>query len=229
MRRRIILAALFASAAAPAFAQRPLLDSLTQADASRGIRDALGLAAINATSRLSQPNAFFGSPRIRIPLPGVLGQTQRSLRSFGMAGPLDDLELSLNRAAEATMPQAAGLFSDAVRTLTLADAIQIVRGPENAATLYLRDRTGTRLTRLIRPPMTRALTDSGAFSLLTLATRELGLSSLRRDLRTEVIDFSVTKALDGAFLYIADEERAIRRDPVRRTTDILRRVFGPGM
>jgi hypothetical protein len=224
--RRALLSALMATAAAPALAQQPLLDALTQADASRGVRDALGLAAMNATTRLAQPDGFWGDGRVRIPLPGVLGQSQRALAGFGMAGPLDELQQSLNRAAESTMPRAAGLFADAVRSITIADAIDIVRGPEDSATRYLRGRTETRLTSLLRPPMTEALTQSGAFTLLRAALREVGLASMTRDLRSEIIDFSTAKALDGCFFFIAEEERAIRRDPVRRTTDILRRVFG---
>jgi hypothetical protein len=224
--RRAVAIALVASAAAPAFAQQPLLDSLTQADASRGIRDALGLAAMNATTRLAQPDGFWGDGRVRIPLPGVLGQTQRALAGFGASGPLDELQLSLNHAAESAMPRAAGLFVDAVRNITIADAIDIVRGPEDSATRYLRGRTETRLTSLLRPPMTQALTQSGAFTLLRAALREVGLASMTRDLRAEIIDFSTAKALDGCFFFIAEEERAIRRDPLRRTTDTLRRVFG---
>lgn len=222
--RRVFVAALLA--ATPAFAQAPLLDSLTQRDASRGVRDALGLAAMNATTRLGQPNGFWNDGRVRIPLPGVLGQSQRTLSNFGMSGPLDNLQESLNRAAESTMPRAGALFSEAVRNITIADAIDIVRGPEDSATRFLRDRTGTRLTSLLRPPMTEALTQSGAFALMRTALREVGLASMTADLRTEVINFSTTKALDGCFFFIAEEERAIRRDPVRRTTDILRRVFG---
>lgn len=226
MRRRLLLLALAASAVAPATAQQPLLDSLTQADARRGLREALGLAAMNATTRLGQPDGFWSDGRVRIPLPGVLGQTQRALSGFGMAGPLDELQESLNHAAETTMPEAAGLFSDAIRTITIADAIDIVRGPEDSATRFLRGRTETRLTSLLRPPMTRALTQSGAFVLMRSALREAGLASMTTRLRGEVIDFSTSKALDGCFFFIAEEERAIRRDPVRRTTDILRRVFG---
>lgn len=227
MRRRVLLAAILASAG-PAFAQpAPLLDSLTQADAGRGIREALGLAARNATSQLSMVNGFYGNPNLRIPLPGVLGDAQQRLRPFGLSKPLDDLEISLNRAAEATMPEAANMFVDAVQSVTLSDAISIVRGGDDSATRYLRSRTETRLTRLIRPPMTSALTQSGAFTLLNAAAREVGMARSARGLRTEVIDFSVTKALDGAFTVIAQEERAIRRDPWRRTSDILRRVFGP--
>ena len=224
--RRTLVAFLAAAAAAPASAAQPLLDSLTQSDARRGIREALGLAATNATARLGRPDGFWGDRRVRIPLPGVLGQTQRTLSGLGLAGPLNDLQESLNRAAEATMPEAGRLFMDAVRAMTVGDAIEIVRGPEDSATRYLRGRTETRLTSLLRPPMTRALTQSGAFALMRTALREVGLSSMTGDLRTELIDFSTGKALDGCFFFIAEEERAIRRDPLRRTTDILRRVFG---
>ena len=222
--RRVFIAALLAST--PAFAQRPLLDGLTQGDASRGIREALSLASMNATNRLAQPNGFWGNPQVRIPLPGVLGQTQRTLGRMRMSGPLDQLQENLNHAAESVMPQAATLFTNAVRSITIADAIDIVRGGENSATTYLRGRTDTRLTTLLRPPMTTALTNSGAFTLMRTALREVGMSSMTTDLRTEVINFSTTKALDGCFYFIAEEERAIRRDPWRRTTDILRRVFG---
>ncbi|MGD9815850.1 MAG: DUF4197 domain-containing protein [Hyphomonadaceae bacterium] len=224
--RRALLTGLLATAAAPAFAQRPLLDSLTQSDATRGVRDALGIAAMNATTRLAQHNGFWNDGRVRIPLPGVLGRTQSSLRRLGMSRPLDDLQQSLNRAAEAAMPEASRLFVNAVRSLTIADAIDIVRGPEDSATRYLRGRTEPQLTRLLRPAMTRALTESGAFTLLRTALREVGLASMTGDMRTEIVEFSTTKALDGCFFFIAQEERAIRRDPVRRTTDILRRVWG---
>jgi hypothetical protein len=222
----MLVVGLFASLASPAWAQTPLLDSLTQTDARRGLRDALGLAATNATTQLGRENGFWGDRRVRIPLPGILGQTQRTLSGFGMSRPLDELQENLNHAAETTMPQAGRLFTDAVRSITIADAIDIVRGGDDSATQYLRGRTATRLTSLLRPPMTQALTDSGAFSLLRSALREVGLSSMAGDMRTEVINFSTEKALDGCFYFIAEEERAIRNDPVRRTTDILRRVFG---
>ena len=87
--RRAFIAGLIV--ATPAFAQRPLLDGLTQGDASRGIKEALSLASMNATNRLAQPNGFWGNPQVRIPLPGVLGQTQRTLSRMRMSGPLDQL------------------------------------------------------------------------------------------------------------------------------------------
>lgn len=230
MRRRDMMWGIGIGALAPsAWAQpqsQPLLDILTQADASRGVREALSLAATNATHKLAQPDGFFADPRVRIPLPGRLGQAQRGLRGLGLSGPLDDLEISINRGAERAMPEAAGLFVDAVRAMTLGDAIQIVRGPTDAATQYLRGRTEPRLTRLLKPIMADALDASGAYTLIHSAARELRMTGAARSLRADVTDFSCQKALDGAFAYIALEEQAIRRDPARRTSDILRRVFG---
>lgn len=226
VRRRFVVGLLFASAAAPAFAQAPLLDALTQRDASAGVREALGLAATRATDRLGARDGFFGQPRVRIPLPSPLDGAQRTLKNFGMSGLLDDLQLRVNRAAETAMPAAGRLFMDAVRSITISDAVDIVRGPDDSATRFLRGRTETRLTRLLTPHMNSALTQSGAFSVLRAAASSAGMSSAAPHLRDEVVSFSTGKALDGAFAFIADEERAIRRDPVHRTTDILRRVFG---
>lgn len=225
MRRRALIVAML-GAAAPAWAQTPLLDCLTQADARSGIRDALGLAAMNATTRLGQRDGFFGDGRVRIPLPGLLGAAQTNLRGFGMGAPLDALQEEINHAAEQAMPEAARLFVGAVRDITIGDAIEIVRGPEDSATRYLREHTETRLSSALRPPMTQALTRSGVFTLLREALRQVGMSGMSTNVRTEIVNFSTAKALDGCFFFIAEEERAIRRDPVRRTTDILRRVFG---
>lgn len=223
MKRRALLAGLIAAAAAatPASAQM-----FSEAQAARALREALRLAATNATTRLGRVNGFWNEGRVRIPLPGMLAQAQRGLRGVGMSQPLDSLQESLNHAAETAMPEAAGLFVNAVRNITINDAITIVQGGEDSATRYLRSGTETRLTRLLKPPMTEALTSSGAFGLMQVALRQTGMSSMTGQLRTEVINFSTTKALDGCFLFIAEEERAIRRDPVRRTTDILRDVFG---
>jgi len=224
--RRTALAFALSAISAPAFATQPLLDSLTQGDASRGVRDALGLAAMNATTRLGQRNGFFGDGRVKIPLPGLLGAAQQNLTGFGMSAPLDALQEQINHAAESTMPEASTIFVRAVRDMTIGDAIDIVRGPDNSATTYLRERSEDRLTTLLKPPMREALTQSGVFTLLRTALRQVGMASMTNNLRTEVVDFSTAKALDGCFFFIAQEERAIRTDPVRRTTDILRRVFG---
>lgn len=199
---------------------------LSTRDADAGLRAALNQGVEMAVTRLGRNDGFFANPEVKIPLPGRLASLQGQLRPIGLSGPLDDVQLRLNRAAEAAMPEARRLFLDAVRTMTVADAVSIVRGPQDAGTSYLRGRTATSLTTLVRPLMERALTSSGAFSALDRAARRNGLGGEVPRLREDMTVFATQKALDGAFLMIAREEAAIRQDPARRTSDLLRRVFG---
>lgn len=200
--------------------------SLTQRDAVAGLKEALQASASAATARLGRSDGFFGDPRVRIPLPGTLGRTQRSLKAVGLSAPLDDLELRVNRGAEAAMPQARSIFVSAIRSMTIEDAVGIVRGGDDAGAQFLRAKAGAQISALLRPHMETALQRSGAFAALDTASARAGLSGAAQTFRTDLIEFAVGKALDGAFGYIAEEERAIRRDPARRTTALLRRVFG---
>ncbi len=202
--------------------------AVSQRDAAAGLREALQGSVVQVTTRLGQADGFFRDPKVHIPLPGTLASAQRGLRPLGMAGPLDDLELKMNRAAEAAMPQAKALFLDAVRSITFADALSIVRGGDDAATRYLREKSQTRLAELLQPHMQSALQQSGAFAALdrAVARSPVNAGVAVRNLRADMVNFAVQKTLDGAFGYIAEEERAIRHDPARRTSDLLRRVFG---
>lgn len=199
-----------------------------QRDAAAALREALTNGVIAATTRLGRVDGFYRDGRVHIPLPSTLASAQRGLRPLGMSGPLDDLELKVNRAAEAAMPQARTLVVDAVRSITFSDALSIVRGGQDSGTRYLRQRTETKLIELLRPHMQDALQRSGAFSALdtAVARSRLNAGTAVTRLRGDMVDFAVTKALDGAFAYIADEEKAIRTDPAKRTSDVLRRVFG---
>jgi hypothetical protein len=200
--------------------------ALTQRDAAAGLREALQLSATNATARLGRVDGFFADPKVRIPLPGLLGRTQRTLAPLGLSAPFDDLERRVNRGAEAAMPQARALFVDAIRSMTIEDAIGVVRGGEDAGTRFLRGKSEARLAELLRPQMENALSQAGAFSALDAAASRGGFPNASASLRQDLVRFAVGKALDGAFGYVAEEERAIRRDPARRTTALLRRVFG---
>jgi hypothetical protein len=213
-----------------------VLGRLSEGDARTGTREILLLAARFATERLGRHDGFFADPQVHIPLPRQVERVQGQLQRIGMSGPVDDLELRLNRAAEAAMPQAQDILFDAVRSISLNDAIGIIRGPETAATDYLRSRSGRRLTQLLRPPMEDALESSGAYRLVASIEphvgsgggwlgRLMGGSSVSGSLRDQVTDHAVERALDGVFYYVGAEERAIRRDPVRRTSSLLRRLF----
>ncbi len=230
MDRRTFLAAGLAFAITPA--------GFAQADGGAVIRQLLTTAADAATTRLGRRDGFFGDPVVRIPLPGMMRSAQQRLQPLGLAGPLDDVEMRMNRAAEQAMPPARRLVADAIRSLTIQDAASILRGPDTAATQYLRGRTETPLTRLLRPPMEETLTASGAYSALdgasSLVTQRSGLGGLfgrgggnpAANLRGQLTDFAVERALGGIFHYVGEEERAIRRDPVRRASGLLRGLIG---
>lgn len=224
MRRRELLAAALgltahATAEAGGFDYDP-------SEAQSAIREALTLGVQRTTTRLGRADGFFADPRVHIPLPGAMRQAQRALRQIGSAAPLDDLELRMNRGAEAAMPAARTVFVTAIRSVTISDAIGIVRGGDDSATQYLRGRTEPQLTRQLTPPMSRSLAAAGVFGQLNTAARAIGMGGGSSGLRDQVVAFAVDRALDGVFAYLAEEERAIRRDPVRRSTLLLRRVFG---
>jgi hypothetical protein len=202
---------------------------LSQTDAASGLKEALTLGITAATARLGKLDGFFGDGKVHIPLPQTLARVQSNLKPLKLSGPLDDVELRMNRAAEASMPAAKTLFLNAVKGITLSDALSILRGGDTSATDYLRTQTAPSLTSLLRPKMETTLASAGAFTALDKAATRvgpLGGANLGANLKGQVIDFAVGKALDGAFFYVGEEERAIRKDPVKRTTAILKKVFG---
>lgn len=203
---------------------------LSQVDAARGIRAALDNGILSALSTVGREGGFLNDSKIHIPLPKVLGDVQNVLSKVGAGGVLNELETQLNRGAEKAAPMAKNIFFDAIAGLSIQDAIGIVRGPQNAATTYLADKTTPRLTALFSPIMENALGQTGALRLLDQVTGDLRnipfAPQLGSDARTDLIGHGVRYGLDGVFHYVAAEEAAIRRDPAKRTSEILRRVFG---
>ena len=202
---------------------------LTEAEAARGIRAAVDPGVGTAVSGLGQRDGFFGNPAVKIPLPDVLRSARTYLAPVGAAGILDELEEQLNRGAEKAVPEAASIFLDAVRQLTIRDAINIVGGPDTAATDYLRDRTTDSLIALFSPIMSSALEKTGALRLVSEVERQLPLGlfgGLGLDPKADLIAHGVKFGLAGVFDFIAREEMAIRQNPAARTSAILRRVFG---
>ena len=167
---------------------------------------------------------------VRIPLPKVLQDVQGYLAPIGADGLLVELQQQLNRGAEKAAPVAKDIFLSAIRGLTITDAINIVRGPDNAATQYLADRTSSKLTQLFSPIMENALGQTGALRLVDQVAGSLRnipiAPQLGADARTDLIKHGVDYGLKGVFYFIGEEEKAIRENPAKRTSEILRRVFG---
>ncbi len=203
---------------------------LTQAEAGQGIRAALINGVGHALSIVGALDGFWRNDLIKVPLPKVLQDVQSVLRPIGADKLLVDLHQQLNRGAEKAAPVAKDIFVDAITSLSITDAINIVKGPDNAATNYLKDRTSVRLTQLFSPIMEGALRDTGALRLLDDVTGQLNAVPLAprlgADAKQDLIKHGVDFGLSGVFTYIAEEEKAIRENPAKRTSEILRRVFG---
>jgi hypothetical protein len=200
--------------------------SLSKGEVASGLKEALTVASDVAATRLSRKDGFFGDVAVRIPLPGVLGDAQKRLQPFGMSGPLDDLQLKVNRAAESAAPTAKKLVIDAVKSMTFEDAMGVLRGGDTAATDFLRKKTEGNLRKTFRPYFDEALKTSGALVAVDGMVAKYGAGLVKTDPKTWLADNATTGALNGLFYYVAREEQAIRRDPVKRTTALLQKVFG---
>jgi len=203
---------------------------LSQADAAAGIRAALDNGILSALGIVGAKGGFLDDQIIHIPLPKSLQSVQSVMSSIGAGGLLNNLETQLNRGAEAAAPVAKDIFLGAIRDLTIQDAIGIVKGADNAATTYLQDKTTVGLTDLFSPIMENALGQTGALQLfdqVALAARNVPFApQLGADAKRDLISHGVDYALGGVFHYVAVEEKAIRENPAKRTSEILRRVFG---
>ena len=201
---------------------------LTTDQIGSGLKEALEVGTARVVDTLGQTDGFNADPLIHIPLPESLTSVQSALSRIGMSDALDDLELRLNRAAEAATPQAKALFLDAIRNLTMEDVMEIYQGPDDAATQYLRGQMSSPLADAMNPVVDQSLADVGAAqSYETVMTQYNALPLVPKaeaDLTTYVVDMG----LDGIFTYLAKEEAAIRNEPVKRTTDLLKQVFGGG-
>lgn len=200
--------------------------ALSQAEIDAGLREALTVGTNLVAAQLGQTNGYFGDSQIRIPLPKTYRDIQSGLSRVGASGPLDDLELRMNRAAEAAVPEARTLVLGAVRQITIEDAVQILNGGDTAATDYLRAKTETQLRAAFTPYVKTSLAEAGAFTSLEQVANSYGVGGVTSSLQNDLTNHAVTLGLDGMFHYVALEEKKIRENPVARTTDLLRRVFG---
>jgi hypothetical protein len=201
--------------------------TLDAGTAAAGLKQALEHGTQQAVASLGRENGYFGNPRARIPLPENLVRLEKNLRKFGQGKVADEFTLSLNRAAEAAAPEAKAIFLQVIRKMSVKDAIGIVRGPDDAATRYFRQNSEDTLKSRFRPIVAAATDKVGVTNRYKRLLRDAGPVAQFVDVRSLDIDDYVTrKALDGLFVMVADEEKRIRQDPVARTTDLLRKVFG---
>ncbi len=171
-------------------------------------------------------DGFLGNALIRIAMPEQLTTMTNALRTVGLGAKVDEMEVAMNRAAEQAAGEAKGVFWEAISTMTLDDAMGVLNGGETAATDYFRTRTSESLREKFSPIVTEKMQTVGLYNAYEPMVERYNalpfVTAPAVDLETHVTD----GALDGLFTVLADEERKIREDPVARTSDILKRVFG---
>lgn len=237
--RIALVAAVFVLPFLPANAQLNLLDSakevlggltddssLSDDEIGTGLREALRVGTDRVVSQVGALDGFNGDPEIRIPLPGPLQTVQSALQKVGMSGLADDLELKLNRAAEAAAPEAKELFFQAIGEMSLEDVQGIFSGPDDSATRYFESKMRSPLGERMAPIVNESLADVGAVASFDAMMSRYKQIPFVPDVSSDLTDYVVEKGMDGMFFYVAREEAAIRNNPAERTTEILKRVFG---
>ena len=200
----------------------------TQGEMVGAIKQALNVGVKTATNTLGQPNGFQQNPLVKIPLPTQLNDAANLLRQLGQGHLVDEFELTMNRAAEQAVPKAIDVFTLAISQMTIQDALSIVDGKNpQAATDYFRKTSTSELQTRFLPIVKTATEDTGVTSAYKKAIDKAGILGNFIDPNLKDIDQYIThRATEALFIYVAKEEEKIRENPVARTTELLKKVFG---
>lgn len=202
------------------------LDNISAADANTGLKEALTQGAQFAVGKLGVADGFLGNDKVRIPLPPSLQKAEKLLITLGMKKQADELVTAMNRAAEAAVPEAKTLLTDAVRQMTVQDAKNILTGGDDSVTRYFREKTQAALGEKFQPIVKRATDQVGlAEQYNRLAGQGLALG-LVKEQDASIDQYVTRKALDGLYTMIAEEEKALRQNPLGAGSAVLKRVFG---
>ena len=206
-------------------AQAGILDQFSSADMTTGLKDSLQQGAIAAVSKLGQENGYFSNAKVKIPLPKAMQQAEKMMRALGMKKQADDLVLSMNRAAEAAVPEAKELFMGAVKSMSVQDAKGIFSGGEDSATQYFRKATEEPLRGKFLPIVIKAIEKVGLAQKYNAVAGKASKLGLIKENESNIENHVTQKALDGLFVMMADEEKALRANPVKASTEIAKKIF----
>ena len=201
-------------------------NSLSNEDITKGLKEALKVGTNNSVATSSKLDGFYKNTKIKIPFPSEASAMETKLRAIGMGTQVDKFVQTLNRGAEEAAKTAATVFIEAITNLTISDGMKILKGTDNAATVYLKDNTTSKLTTNFKPIVHNALLKveiTKYWNPLTTAYNKMPLvTKMNPDLDAYVTE----KAIEGLFKLIAEEEYNIRKNPSARISDILKKVFG---
>jgi hypothetical protein len=202
------------------------LDALTNKDAGGGLKEALTQGAGKAVAALGRTDGFLGNPKVKIPLPESLQQVEGMMRTFGLGKQADELVTAMNRAAEAAVPEAKALLVDSVKKMSVQDAKGILTGGDDAATQYFGRTTSGPLAEKFRPIVKKAIAKVKLAEKYDEFAGKAARFGLVKEADAHLDGYVTQKALDGLYLMIAEEEKAIRKDPAAAAGRLARKVFG---
>ncbi len=202
------------------------LNDLTNQEAASGIKGALTQGAASAISKLGVPGGFANNPKVRIELPHALEELAKGMRMIGRGKDADDLVASMNQAAEQAVPEAKPLLINAVKSMTFADAKNILTGGDNSVTNFFREKTSAPLGMKFLPIVKRVTDQVGLAQKYDQFVGQGVKMGLIKGDAANVEQYVTDKALDGLYLMIGEEERAIRQNPAAAVSSIVSKVFG---
>ena len=201
--------------------------ALTTTEVVSGLKEALSKGTRFAVDNLGKEGGFLDNANVRIPMPKSLEKVEKTLRTLRQDKLADEFVASINHAAETAVPEAAAIFGDAIEQMTLEDARGILSGPDDAATQYFRRTSSAALTEKMLPIVEQATAQTGVTSSFKNMMSKAGaLSGLLSADVTDLDGYVTEKSLDGLFLMVAEEEKRIRENPLARSSELLKKVFG---
>ena len=199
---------------------------LTQETVAQGLLEALTVGTQRTSATLSAEGGFSSNALLRIVLPDELKGIESRLRSIGLGAEIDRFELQMNQAAERAAGEAMDVFGSTIRSMTIQDAFAILDGPPNAATLFFKERTSLELQSRFAPVVKSAMDQVGVYAVYTELVSRYNAIPLIKPVSVDLEDYIVGQTLNGMFSVLETEEQRIRQDPIARTTELLKRVFG---
>ena len=200
--------------------------SLTNGEVISGLREALTVGTNNSTALTSKLDGYYKNPEIFIPFPPEVIKVKEKVESLGMKKQVDEFVMTLNRAAETASKEAAPIFINAITSMSIADGFAILKGNDNAATQYLKDKTSGQLKMKFNPVVKNAINKVEVTKYWNPVITTYNKIPFIKKENPNLEDYITTKAMDGLFLMIEKEEKKIRKDPLARVSDLLKKVFG---
>ena len=202
------------------------LADISGKDASAGLKEALTQGAVKAIEILGRQDGFLGNPKVKIPLPESMQKVEGVMRGLGMGKQADELVTAMNRAAEASVPQAKTLLVNSIKQMSVEDAKGVLTGGEDSATQYFRRTTSGPLMEKFKPVVRNAIARVKLAEKYDQFAGKAAKFGLVREQDTHLENYVAQKTLDGLYLMIAEEEKAIRKNPADAAGRLAKKVFG---